>query len=298
MTGMPQSSLPSRPLLERMVTYGRMIKFSHSIFALPFALASFLLATRHEGFDLSKLLWVVVAMVGARSAAMGFNRWIDADIDARNPRTARREIPTGALSKSQVMAFVVLSSAAFVAAAGQLNSLCLILSPVALAIIFGYSLTKRFTFLSHFVLGLSLSIAPMGAWLAVRGQFELTPVPIGIAVLLWVGGFDILYSCQDAEFDRKEALHSIPARLGIPRALLLARLAHVAAIASLVTVAWIEPLHWSYLAGLLLITALFIYEHSLVKASDLSKIDAAFFTVNGWIGVLYLVTVAIASFVK
>ncbi len=285
-------------LAARVVTYGRMIKFSHSIFALPFALAAFFLATLREGFEPSKLFWVVVAMVAARSAAMGFNRWIDADIDAQNPRTAKRELPAGALSKGQVLIFVVVSSAALVAAASQLNPLCLILSPLTLAIVFGYSFTKRFTMLSHMVLGLSLAIAPVGAWLAVRGQFELTPIPIGLAVLFWVGGFDILYSCQDVEFDRKHALHSIPARFGIPRALLLARAAHVIAVASLVWLAFVESLHWSYFAGVGLIAALFLYEHSLVKADDLSKIDAAFFTVNGWIGVLYLVTVVTAGLLR
>lgn len=285
-------------LAGRVVTYGRMIKFSHSIFALPFALAAYFLATLRGSFDPGKLLWVIVAMVGARSAAMGFNRWIDADIDAKNPRTAGRELPRGALSKTQVLIFVVLSSAALIAAASQLNPLCLALSPLALAIVFGYSFTKRFTMLSHLVLGLSLAIAPVGAWLAVRGQFEPTPVAIGLAVLFWVGGFDILYSCQDVEFDRGQGLHSIPARFGIPRALLLARAAHVVAIASLLSLALVEPLHWSYFAGLGLIAALFLYEHSLVRADDLSKIDAAFFTVNGWIGVLYLATVVLAGLLR
>lgn len=288
----------SASLAGRVVTDGRMSKFSHSIFALPFALAAFFLATLRESFDPAKLFWVIVAMVGARSAAMGFNRWIDADIDAKNPRTAGRELPQGALSKTQVLIFVVLSSAALIAAAAQLNPLCLALSPLALAIVFGYSFTKRFTMLSHLVLGLSLAIAPVGAWLAVRGQFEPTPVAIGLAVLFWVGGFDILYSCQDVEFDRGQGLHSIPARFGIPRALLLARAAHVMAIASLLSLALVEPLHWSYFAGLGLIAALFLYEHSLVRADDLSKIDAAFFTVNGWIGVLYLATVVLAGLLR
>jgi len=285
-------------LAGRAATYGRMIKFSHSIFALPFALAAFFLATLREGFTPMKLFWVVVAMVGARSAAMGFNRWIDADIDAMNPRTAERELPAGALKAGQVLGFVALSSGALVVAAWQLNPLCLAWSPVALAIVFGYSFTKRFTMLSHLVLGLSLAIAPVGAWLAVRGQFELTPIPIGLAVLFWVGGFDILYACQDVDFDRGHSLHSIPARLGIPKALILARAAHVAAIACLLALALVEPLHWSYLAGLGLIATLFIYEHSLVKAHDLSKIDAAFFTVNGWIGVLYLLTVVTAGLLR
>lgn len=288
----------TQALRSRVVTFGRMIKFSHSIFAMPFALAAFFLAARRGGFDPEKLLWVIVAMVGARSAAMGFNRWIDAEIDAKNPRTAMRELPRGALSKSQVLAFVVVASATLVLAAWRLNPLCFALSPVALFVVFGYSYTKRFTMLSHFVLGLSLAIAPVGAWLAVRGQFELTPVPMSLAVLFWVGGFDILYSCQDVDFDRAESLHSIPARLGVLRALLVARISHVLAILSLVAVALVEPLHSSYFVGLLLIAALFLYEHSLVRADDLSKIDAAFFTVNGWIGLLYLVTVLLASFLK
>ena len=290
----PSAKPPS--LLGRIVTFGRMIKFSHSIFAMPFALAAFFLATRRDGFSPEKLLWVIVAMVGARSAAMGFNRWLDADIDAKNPRTAKRELPMGALSRPQVLAFVLVASAALVVAAWRLNPLCLALSPIALAVVFGYSYTKRFTLLSHAVLGLALAMAPIGGWLAVRGQFDLTPFPIGLAVLFWVGGFDILYSCQDVDFDRKESLHSIPARLGVPRALILARLAHVAAIVCLLLVPLVEPLHWAYFAGCGLMAALFAYEHSLVKADDLSRIDAAFFTVNGWIGVLYLATVVIARF--
>jgi len=284
------------PIAAQVLTYGRMIKFSHSIFALPFALAAFFLATLRQGFEAPKLFWVIVAMVGARSAAMGFNRWIDAEIDGKNPRTAGREIPAGALLRTEVLAFVIMSSASLIGAAWQLNPLCLALSPVALAIVFGYSFTKRFTMLSHAVLGLSLAIAPVGAWLAVRGQFEITPIPLGLAVLFWVGGFDILYSCQDVDFDRGHALHSIPARLGVPRALMLARAAHVLAILLLGAVALVEPLHlFLYGAGLVVIAALFVYEHSLVSADDLSKINAAFFTVNGWIGVLYLITVVLAG---
>jgi 4-hydroxybenzoate polyprenyltransferase len=295
---MSAADSPNASIVNRVITFGRMIKFSHSIFALPFALAAFALAARRDGFEPLKLLWVIVAMVGARSAAMGFNRWLDADIDARNPRTAKREIPAGQLSKAQVMAFIVVSSVALVLAAWRLNPLCFVLSPIALAIVFGYSWTKRFTMLSHFVLGLSLAIAPVGAWIAVRGQFEVTPIPIGIAVLFWVGGFDILYSCQDVDFDRRESLHSIPARFGVARALVLARLSHVLAVASLGLVAAAEPLHWVYFVGLCVIGSLFVYEHSLVRADDLSKIDAAFFTVNGWIGVLYLVTVLVASYLR
>lgn len=294
-----ESKVPVTPVLnEQVATYGRMIKFSHSIFAMPFALASFFLATRGAGLEAETLLWVVVAMVGARSAAMGFNRLVDADIDARNPRTASREIPAGKLSKRQVLVFILVSSAALVLAAWRLNPLCLALSPLALGIVFGYSYTKRFTMLSHFALGLSLAIAPVGAWIAVSGTLAWTPLAMATAVLFWVAGFDILYSCQDAEFDRREALHSIPAKLGIPWALGLARAAHVVAIVYLLIVAAVEPLHWVYFVGLGLIAALFVYEHSLVRADDLSKIDAAFFTVNGWIGVLYLLTTVTASVLR
>ena len=222
---MPAASVQTPSFLARIVTFGRMIKFSHSIFAMPFALAAFFLAVRRDGFDPEKLLWVIVAMVGARSAAMGFNRWLDAEIDARTRAPPTGNCRPGTLSKPQVLAFVIVSIAVFVGAAWRLNPLCLALSPVALAIVCGYSFTKRFTMLSHAVLGLSLAIAPVGAWLAVRGQFELTPIPIGIAVLLWVGGFDILYSCQDVEFDHKHSLHSIPVRFGVPRALAFARAA-------------------------------------------------------------------------
>jgi len=292
------ANVPPPSFLGRISTFGRMIKFSHSIFAMPFALAAFFLAARRDGFDAEKLWWVIVAMVGARSAAMGFNRWLDADIDASNPRTANRELPKGALSRPQVLAFVMLSITVFVGASWRLNPLCFALSPVALAIVCGYSFTKRFTMLSHAVLGLSLAIAPVGAWLAVRGQFELAPIPIGLAVLFWVGGFDILYSCQDVEFDHQQSLHSIPVRFGIPRALMLARAAHLLAVAFLFALALVEPLHGSYFLGMAVIATLFVYEHSLVRADDLSKIDAAFFTVNGWIGVLYFLTVLVAGSLK
>jgi 4-hydroxybenzoate polyprenyltransferase len=284
----------SETILDRIAAFGRMIRFSHSIFAMPFALASFVLAARLQAFDAGTLLWIVVAMVGARSAAMGFNRLVDADVDALNPRTASREIPAGKLSKGQVAAFTLIAGAFLVLAAGMLNPLCLMLSPVALAIVLGYSYTKRFTMLSHLVLGLALAIAPVGAWIAVRGRFELTPIPIGLAVLFWVAGFDILYSCQDVDFDRGQGLHSIPSRLGVPRALLVARVLHAAAIVCLVLVPFVTTLHWCYWVGLGVVAALFGYEHSLVRADDLSRIDAAFFTVNGWIGVIYFATVLIA----
>lgn len=274
-------------VLGRAVTYGRMIKFSHSVFALPFALASAALAAR-EGFRWTQVLWIVVAMVGARSAAMGFNRLADHEIDARNPRTAGRELPRGVMGRGEVWTLVIVSAAALVVAAALLNPLCLMLSPVALAIIFGYSYTKRFTALSHVILGLSLAIAPVGAWLAIRGAFSPVPLVLGLAVVAWVAGFDVIYSCQDVEFDRASGLHSLPARLGVRGALRLARALHVAAVVLLASVHVVAGLHPVYLAGVAVIAGLLGYEHSLVHADDLSRVDAAFFTMNGWVSVLYL----------
>lgn len=282
---------------QRVALYGRMIRFSHSVFALPFALASFLLAT-DGGLPGRRLLWVVVAMVGARSAAMGFNRLADHRLDALNPRTAGRELPRGILSRAQVWAFVLVSSAALVVAAGLLNPLCLALSPVALALVFGYSYTKRFTSLSHLVLGMGLAVAPVGAWLAVRGSFAAAPLALGAAVLCWVAGFDVIYACQDVEFDRAQGLHSLPARLGIARALLLARALHVLAVGFLLALWWLAPLHPVYLAGVAGVALLLAYEHSLVRPHDLSRVNAAFFTVNGWVGVGYLAATAAAVLLR
>jgi 4-hydroxybenzoate polyprenyltransferase len=282
-------------LLSRASVYARMIKLSHSVFALPFALASAILASSGPGLAPRTLFWIVVAMVGARSAAMGFNRLADQAIDARNPRTAGRELPRGLLSRAEVWVFVVFSAALLVLAAAMLNPLCLKLSPIALVIVLGYSFTKRFTALSHVVLGVALAIAPVGAWVAVRGQFDLPPVVLGLAVLLWVAGFDTIYACQDAGFDRESGLHSLPARLGVRRALVLARLFHVIAVALLLALPALVPLHPLYFGGVALVAGLLGYEHSLVRYSDLSRIDAAFFTVNGWISVAYLVCVFAAS---
>jgi 4-hydroxybenzoate polyprenyltransferase len=274
-------------LAERVVLYGRMVKFSHSVFALPFALASAALAAE-ETTRWRDLAWIVVAMVGARSAAMGFNRLADHEIDARNPRTAGRELPRGALRRAEVWAFVAFSAAVLVLAAAMLNPLCLALSPVALAIVFGYSYTKRFTALSHLFLGLGLAVAPVGAWLAIRGEFATTPIVLGLAVLGWVAGFDTIYACQDVAFDRAAGLHSLPARLGVARALLVSRVLHVVAVGLLAFVYRLVPLHPLYLAGVAGVAALLLYEHSLVRADDLSRVDAAFFAVNGWISLGYL----------
>jgi 4-hydroxybenzoate polyprenyltransferase len=283
-----------RRLAGRILTYGRMIRFSHSVFALPFALTAATLAARHSGITARQVVWIVVAMVAARSAAMGFNRLVDHAVDARNPRTVGRELPRGVLSRREVLSFVVLSSAVFVVAAGMLNTLCLALSPVALAIVFGYSYTKRVTSASHLVLGLALAVAPVGAWLAVRGRLEATPLVLGLAVMLWVAGFDTIYACQDAEFDRGEGLHSLPARLGVARALLLARAMHVLAVLLLLWVFWLTALHPVYLAGVAGIAVLLTWEHSLVRADDLSRVMHAF-NLNGWVSLGYFaVTVAAA----
>ena len=273
-------------LLARVGLYGRMIRLSHSVFALPFALSSAVIAAG-SGISWRRVAWILVAMVGARSAAMGFNRLADQELDARNPRTAGRELPRGAISRGEVWVFVVASAATLVAAAAMLNPLCLALSPLALLVVFGYSYTKRFTALSHVFLGLALALAPVGAWLAIRGRFEAPPVVLGLAVLFWVAGFDTIYACQDEAFDRAEGLHSLPARLGTRRALVVARLFHVIAVALLAAVSALAPLHPVYLAGVAVVAALLFYEHSLVHADDLSRIDAAFFTVNGWISLGY-----------
>lgn len=280
-------------LASRVVLFGRMVKFSHSVFALPFALASAALAAG-EQTRWTHLAWIVVAMVGARSAAMGFNRVADQEIDARNPRTAGRELPRGVLGRSEVWAFVVLSAAAFVGSAAMLNVYCLMLSPVALAIVLGYSYTKRFTALSHLFLGLGLAIAPMGAWLALRGSFSVVPVVLGLGVLFWVAGFDTIYACQDVAFDRGSGLHSLPARLGVARALRVARVFHVLAVVLLALVYGLTPLHPVYLLGVAGVAALLVYEHSLVSADDLSRVNAAFFAVNGWISLGYLLATVAA----
>jgi 4-hydroxybenzoate polyprenyltransferase len=263
-----------------------MIRFPHSVFALPFALTAAALAARGSGITVRQIFWIVVAMVAARSAAMGFNRLVDHTIDARNPRTAGRELPRGILSRGEVVAFVVLSSAALVLAAGMLNPLCLALSPVALAIVFGYSYTKRLTTASHLVLGLALAVAPVGAWLAVRGRLEAVPVVLGLAVLLWVAGFDTIYACQDAGFDREEGLHSLPARFGVAPALLLARAMHAVAVLLLLAVYWLAPLHPLYLVGVAGVAILLAWEHSLVRADDLSRVMHAF-NLNGWVSLGY-----------
>jgi 4-hydroxybenzoate polyprenyltransferase len=274
-----------------------MIKFEHSVFALPFALTGALLSFRENGYRLAggaseawwKLLWIVVAMVAARSAAMAFNRLVDAEIDGRNPRTRMRHLPAGLLSRGFGWVFVVVSSAVFLAAAGMLNRLCLRLAPVALAIVFFYSFTKRFTSFSHVVLGFCLGIAPAAAWIAVRGSLDPRILWLTGAVTCWTAGFDVIYSCQDYEFDCAEGLASVPRFLGIPRALRVAQALHVLMISCLLALVHTLHLGALALAGVAAVTALLLYEHSLVKANDLSRVNAAFFTMNGYVSVLFFV---------
>jgi 4-hydroxybenzoate polyprenyltransferase len=263
-----------------------MIKWEHSIFALPFALCGAMLAA--NGFpSLHQLAWIIVAMVAARSAAMAFNRLADATIDAANPRTRTRALPAGQLTPAFVATFVVVSSAIFVLAAGELNRLALWLSPVALAVLLLYSYTKRFTRWSHLVLGLALGIAPAAAWIAVRGSLDPRILLLTAAVTFWVGGFDVLYACQDFEFDRQTGLHSVPRFLGIRRALWVARGFHVVMLLLLVALLWSFALGKLAIVGVVVVGALLGYEHSLVSSDDLSKLNAAFFSMNGVISVLF-----------
>jgi len=284
-------------LLERAGAYGRMIRFSHSVFALPFALTSAALAAQGGAATGGHVFWIVVAMVAARSAAMGFNRLVDQAIDARNPRTASRELPQGIVSRGEAWLFVALSVAVFVLAAAMLNPLCLALTPVALAIVLGYSYTKRFTAASHLVLGLALAVAPVGAWLAIRGRFDLVPIVLGLAVLLWVAGFDTLYACQDVEFDRQEGLRSLPAAVGVPRALWLARLMHAGTVLLLLSLFGLAPLHPVYLAGVAVVAVILAWEHALVGPQDLSRVMQAF-NLNGWVSLGYFAVTATAAWLR
>jgi 4-hydroxybenzoate polyprenyltransferase len=279
------------PLVKNIATTLEMIKWEHSIFALPFALCGAMLAA--NGWPTAhQLIWIIVCMVSARSAAMAFNRLVDDRIDAANPRTAMRALPAGLLSRDFVLGFVVFFCALFIFAAAQLNRLTLLLAPVALAIVLGYSYTKRFTSFSHVVLGVALGIAPSAAWIAVTGTLDPRIVILTIAVVLWVGGFDILYSCQDFDFDRTHGLFSIPRRVGIPKALLMARLLHFQVIILLTALIVVFNLGVWAIAGLGLVAVLLAYEHTLVRATDLSRMNAAFFTMNGVIAVVFFAGIA------
>ncbi len=278
----------------RIRTVLEMIKFEHSVFALPFALTGALLAARatHQGArgwpTLRQILWIVIAMVAARSAAMTMNRIVDLRYDRENPRTKQRALATGALSVSFAWAFTLAAVAVFVVAAWQLNPLALKLAPLAIAILFFYSFTKRFTNWSHFFLGFALGISPVAAWIAITGGLDPRMLILCTAVTLWVGGFDVLYACQDLEYDQRAGLYSIPKRFGIANALLIARVMHVGVVALLSWLAFSFGLPWPAWAGIAVVAALLAYEHSLVKPGDLSKLDAAFFAMNGYISISFL----------
>jgi 4-hydroxybenzoate polyprenyltransferase len=293
-------------VLSRLRTYASFVRFSHSVFALPFALAGALLAAEQlkgsaplsvwiAAHGVRPLLWILVAMVSARSAAMGFNRLVDASIDALNPRTANREIPRGAMTRREAALFVVVSSALFVFAASRLNGVCFALSPVALAIVFWYSLAKRYTSWTQLFLGLAMAVAPVGGWLAVGGRGGWQPWLLALAIGTWVGGFDVLYACQDLEFDRGHGLRSIPVRFGVAASLAISRVMHVVAIACLLALAFVTPLGGVYLVGVAVVAALLVYEQSLVHADDLSQVKRAF-DLNGYVGILYLLVLVAALY--
>src|SRR5579864_7597783 len=268
-----------------------MIKWEHSIFALPFALCGAMLAAGGLP-SVHQLVWIIVAMVAARSAAMAFNRWADAAIDAANPRTSARALPAGHLTPGFVASFVVVSSAIFIFAASRLNRLSLMLSPVALAVLLLYSYTKRVTRWSHLVLGFALGVAPAAAWIAVRRALDARILLLTAAVTFWVGGFDVLYACQDYDFDLRNGLHSLPRYLGIGRSLLIARLFHTAMMLLLIALVLSFHLGGLGLAGVAVVGLLLAYEHSLVARDDLSRLNAAFFTMNGVISVVFFLFVA------
>lgn len=281
-------TLPSVGGLARLRLALEMIRFSHSVFALPFAMLSLVLACGGVP-PLATLGWVLLAMVSARSAAMAFNRIADRDVDARNPRTAKRHLVVGSLSVPFAVAFTLVCVALFLFAAWRINATALALSPLVLAVLLGYSLLKRFTAAAHFGVGLALGLSPLGAWVAGAGGLEgnlWIPALLGAAVVLWVSGFDVIYACQDAEVDRKEGLHSIPARLGVPGALRVAAGLHLLCIAAFVVLAPVAHLHWPYLAAVGVAAALLLYEHAIVSPDDLSRVNVAFFNVNGLVALL------------
>ncbi len=277
-------------LLHRLRLTAELVAFQHTIFALPFAFMGMLLAA--GGWPTGRqVLFITLAMVGARTAAMTFNRIADERFDRLNPRTAARPLPSGRLKRSSAVALLIASCAVFAGSAAALNRLCLLLSPVALAVILTYSLTKRFTALTHLHLGASLGLAPVGAWLGVTGELGAAPLLLGLAVTLWTAGFDIIYACQDVEFDRLAGLHSLPARLGVPSALRFSTALHVLMVVALMSLPLTVPLGWAYSAGVIVVTATLAVEHRLVRPDDLSRVNAAFFTANGWVSVGLLAAV-------
>lgn len=281
-------------MIEPAVTFARMIKLSHSIFAMPFALAAAVIASREVTVTAAQVGLIIVCMIAARSSAMGMNRLVDRQFDAKNPRTATRELVTGALSLPAAWGFTLGSAALFVVASALLGKLTLMLSPVALAVVWGYSLTKRFTALCHVVLGLALALAPTAVWIALTGTWGPVPAVLSLAVATWVAGFDIIYACQDADFDKANGLFSIPSRLGVRNALFVSALLHVVTVAALVALPSFAPLGVAYTIGVVVIAAVLGYEHWIVGAGDLSRVDKAFFDLNGYISLAFLLAVALA----
>lgn len=271
-------------VLEKISLYLRMIRFSHSVFALPFAFTAAIIAASGVP-SLGEVFWITVAMVSARSAAMGLNRVIDRKIDRENPRTASREIPRGAIGVGEAMAFVLISLVLLVYAASRLNPLCVQLSPLAIGVLVLYSYTKRFTWLAHFVLGLAISAAPLGAWIAITGAFSAKILWLTVSVIFWLAGFDVLYALQDVDFDKRFGLHSIPQRFGVRRSLFLSRILHGITFGFLVVNGLAFGLGGIYWMGMLIVAGLFFYEHSLIRPDDLSRLDVAFFNMNGYISV-------------
>jgi 4-hydroxybenzoate polyprenyltransferase len=282
--------------MPKLTTYLSFVRFSHSVFALPFALTGALLAWRDHPFSRAQIAWIVVCMVSARSAAMGFNRLVDADHDALNPRTAMRELPRGAMTRVEATLFVSAASAVFVFGASRLSPLCLALSPLALAIVFWYSLAKRYTAYTQLFLGLAMAVAPVGGWLAAGGWIgAVEPWLLGFAIGLWVGGFDVLYACQDVEFDRGYGLRSIPTRFGIRTAVVLSRVMHAGAVVAMAALWGAADLPALYLVGVMLVALLLVYEQSLVSHDDLSQVRKAF-DLNGYVGILYFGVTALSLY--
>jgi 4-hydroxybenzoate polyprenyltransferase len=284
-------------VFERIKVFLEMIKFSHTLFALPFALTGALLAAMGVP-TVGQIFWILLAMVGARTAAMGLNRLIDAEIDARNPRTATRAIPAGLLSKGNVALFITISLLLLLYAAYRLNPLCMKLAPVAIFFLLLYSYCKRFTALAHVVLGICLAAAPIGAWIAIKGEVSLPPLLLGAAVMFWVAGFDILYALQDLEFDKQAGLHSIPVKLGVTASLWLARIFSMIMIAFLIWLCVVESLGIAFICGIAAVTLLLIYEHWLLKDGDLSRLDLAFFTMNGYVSIIIFIATAVEVFIS
>jgi len=272
-------------LLERILTYGRMIKFSHTVFALPFALSAVILAQRQHQMIISDIFWILLAMIGARSSAMGFNRIADAKFDTKNPRTSKRDIPSGRLSLSSAIVFVILFSGLFIFSSAMLGKLCFYLSFPILVVLFSYSYTKRFTWLSHIYLGFAISLAPACAWIALAKSFSWSILILSFALMTYIAGFDILYACQDIEFDKDEGLFSIPAHFGVKKALIIASIIHLASFCFFFLIYFVFDMNLMYFFAVVIIGILLIIEHRLVKPDDLSNVNFAFFHVNSLISI-------------